>query len=90
MEKQLSAAEDNSSGKSSVRLTGNMETTDLKPSIITFRRLLEKHYGESLRMNEMTGRPEFYDRFENIWREWTDVQDAQLREWFQSECGLYH
>ena len=44
MEKQLSAAEDNSSGKSSVRLTGNMETTDLKPKKKNVKHLQATHW----------------------------------------------
>ena len=63
---------------------------EYKPCIGTFEYLLEKYYGGSLRLNVMTGKPEFYDRFENVWREWTDVHDAKMRSWFQSNFNLYH
>ncbi len=76
--------------KSPVRLATGEETVEYKPSIGTFKYLLEKHYGSHLRLNVMTGKPEFYDRFEKVWRDWADVHDAHLRSWFQSRFNLYH
>ena len=76
--------------KSLVNLAANLKTSDLKPSIVLFRKLIEENYANSLRLNVMTGRPELYDRFREKWCEWTDVNDAQMRLWFQKEYGLYH
>jgi predicted P-loop ATPase len=61
----------------------------LKPQIYLFRQLMENHYDNTLRLNEMTGRPEYLDRFSKRWREWTDTQESQLRAYFQSTYGLY-
>ena len=62
----------------------------LKPSIATFRHLIDLHYGDKLRHNVMTDRPQYFDRHEKRWREWIDVNDAQMRAWFQANYGLYH
>ena len=77
--------------KSSVSIIKGIETKDLKlkPQIALFRQLIENHYQQSLRLNEMTGKPEYFDRLEKEWREWADAQDSQLRAYFQSVYGLY-
>ena len=90
MAKQQTPAEDGSENKSTVRLTNDKPAMDLKPSINTFIGLLEDKFGSSLRLNEMTGKPELYDRVQDKWCEWTDVHDAKMRFWFQKEYGLYH
>ena len=87
---EQSAAGSESPVKSDVSLTQGIEPSNLKPSISTFRRIIENNYGKNLRLNVMTGRPELYDRFAHTWKEWTDVNDAQMRLWFQSNYGLYH
>ena len=61
----------------------------MKPQIFLFRRLMENHYGESLRLNEMTGKPEYKHKITHDWREWTDTQESQLRAYFQNTYGLY-
>ncbi|MBR2822924.1 MAG: hypothetical protein IKE24_04485, partial [Clostridia bacterium] len=76
--------------KSEVNLTKGLVLQDMKPTISLFRSLIENNYGNHLRFNVMTGRQEFFDRREQVWREWTDANDAQLRLWFQSNFGLYH
>ena len=76
--------------RSPVNLASDVERNTLKPSIPTFRKLLETHYGDLLRLNVLTGRQEFWSRADKAWREWTDVNDAQMREWFQNNYGLYH
>lgn len=50
---------------------------------------MEDHYDDRLRLNEMSGKPEYYDRLSRSWREWTDTQESQLRAYFQSTYGLY-
>ena len=76
--------------KSDVNLTQGMALQDMKPTIFLFRHLLEINYSKVLRFNILTGRQEYFDRQEQVWQEWTDVNDAQLRLWFQSNYGLYH
>ncbi len=76
--------------RSSVSLAAAVSAKALKPGIATFRLLIESYYGQSLRINVMTGRQEYYDHAKNVWKEWTDVKDAQMRAWFQSNFGLYH
>lgn len=52
--------------------------------------LLENAYGSRLRFNVLSGKPEFFDRVQKTWQEWQDVNDAQIRAWFQNNYGLYH
>ena len=49
--------------KSLVNLAANLKTSDLKPSIVLFRKLIEENYANSLRLNVMTGRPELMTVF---------------------------
>ena len=79
-----------SPARSPVNLASAVEPNNLKPSITTFRMLLENHYGDLLRLNDLTGRQEFWSRADKSWKEWTDVNDAQMRAWFQNNYGLYH
>ena len=80
MAKQQTPAEDGSENKSTVRLTNDKPAMDLKPSINTFIGLLEDKFGSSLRLNEMTGKPELYDH----------VQDngANGRTFMMRKCGF--
>lgn len=77
--------------KSTVSLLGALTAEDMKvkPKIALFRKLMEDHYNETLRLNEMTGKPEYKDRLTHQWREWTDTQESQLRAYMQSNYGLY-
>ncbi len=60
-----------------------------KPTIDTFYKLIDSHYGKTIRMNEMTGRPEYLDPVTRKWKEWGDAQDAETRAFFESTYGLY-
>ncbi|MBQ6506579.1 MAG: hypothetical protein IJI08_04545 [Clostridia bacterium] len=90
MAKKQTPAAGADENKSPVSLTNNIQGTDLKPSIDTFFRLLEEKFGDSFRLNAMTGKPELLDPVQDKWCEWTDVHDAKMRLWFQKEYGLYH
>ena len=69
---------DGPEGKSHVSLLGgNAAGVQVKATIDNFYRLITNHYGNSLRMNEMTGKPEWYDTHRKRWREWTDAQESQ-------------
>ena len=70
-------------------LTEVLKGQKLKPTIDLFRKLLEDAFANDLRLNVMTGRPEYLDRPSKTWREWGDVQEAGMREWFQTNYGLY-
>ena len=61
----------------------------VKATIDNFYRLITNHYGSSIRLNEMTGRPEFWYRLGKCWREWTDAQESQARAYFESTYGMY-
>ena len=83
-ERKAQAAEQ----KSPVNLAASIPQAR-KPSISLFLRLIEENYGERLRLNEMTGRPEWYDNHDWSWKQWTDVDDARMAAFFQSGYGLY-
>lgn len=57
-----------------------------KPTINTFVSLLEAHFANSIRFNELANRPEALTGDE--WQPWTDTLDATLREFFSSQYGL--
>ena len=61
----------------------------VKATIDNFYRLITNHYGKNIRLNEMTGRPEWWDRLRKSWREWTDAQESQARAYFESNYGMY-
>lgn len=61
----------------------------VKATIDNFYRLITNHYGKNIRLNEMTGRPEWWDRLRKGWREWTDAQESQARAYFESNYGMY-
>ena len=77
--------------KSQVSLLSGISAEDIKmkPRIALFRSLMEQHYEDTLRFNDMTGKPEYKERITGLWREWTDTQEAQLRAYFQATYGLY-
>lgn len=78
--------------KSTISLITN-PNVQIKPTIATFRSMIEEAYkdkntGKSiLRLNEMTGRPEIYDKSE--WRQWTDADESLLKSYFQTKYGMY-
>ena len=59
----------------------------IKPTINNFYTLIGKHYGESLRLNEMTGKPEF--KRHGGWIEWTDTEESRMRSYFESTYSMY-
>ena len=59
----------------------------IKPTIDNFTRLMTNHYGDNLRLNEMTGKPEFKRNGE--WREWTDTEESRMRSYFESTYSMY-
>ena len=61
----------------------------MKPSIDNFYRLITNHYGNKLRLNEMTGKPEKYDMARKRWREFTDADEADMRAYFESTYSMY-
>jgi len=75
--------------KSEVNLAQSVTPQAVKPQIGLFLRLIEENYGSKLRMNEMTGRPEWLDVHAGRWQQWTDVDDARMAAYFQSGYGLY-
>ena len=40
-------------------------------------------------LNEMTGKPEWYDVRRKTWREWTDAQESEARAYFEDNYGMY-
>ena len=81
---------DGPQGKSSVSLlAGNTAGVQVKATIDNFYRLITNHYGSNLRLNEMTGKPEFYDHGRKRWREWTDAQESEARAYFEGNYGMY-
>ena len=64
------------------------EGLQIKPTIDNFYRLMTNHYGENLRLNEMTGKPEF--RRNGIWREWTDTEESRMRSYFERTYSMYN
>ena len=49
--------------------------------------LIGKHYGDHLRLNEMTGKPEY--RWQGVWHEWTDTQESKMRSYFERQYSMY-
>ena len=78
--------------KSHVSLvTDEVKTAGLqvKATIDNFYRLITEHYKGNLRLNEMTGKPEWWDEHRERWREWTDAQESEARAYFESAYGMY-
>ena len=59
----------------------------IKPTIDNFQMLIGKHYGDHLRLNEMTGKPEY--RWQGVWHEWTDTQESKMRSYFERQYSMY-
>ena len=68
---------DGPQGKSKVSLLADAGPVQVKATIDNFYRLITNHYGQNLRLNEMTGKPEWYDVHRKTWREWTDAQELR-------------
>ena len=83
---------DQAAQKSAVSLiTGEVKAAGLqvKPTIDNFYRLITDHYKDRIRLNEMTGKPEWFDRLSGRWREWTDAQESEARAYFESTYSMY-
>ena len=83
---------DKAEQKSKVSLiTGDVKAAGLqvKPTIDNFYRLITNHYENNLRLNEMTGKPEWLDYRRKQWREWTDSQESEARAYFESTYSMY-
>ena len=61
----------------------------VKPTIDNFHRLITNHYGDRIRMNEMTGKPEFRNPRTHMWQEWTDTEESQMRAYFERSYSMY-
>ena len=61
----------------------------IKATIDNFYRLITNHYGANLRLNEMTGKPEYWDNHRKVWREWTDDKESQARAYVESTYSMY-
>ena len=81
------AEEGQKSGVSIVTEDVKASGLQIKPTINNFETLIGKHYGDHLRLNEMTGKPEFYRN--NEWREWTDTEESRMRAYFESSYSMY-
>lgn len=82
------AKEQTATEKSQVNLAAGVSPPP-KPKIVVFLRLIEEVYGDRLRLNEMTGRPEWLDVHAGEWKQWTDVDDARMAAYFQRNYDLY-
>ena len=70
-------------------LTNSQPQSGLKPQINLFLSLIGNTYGDNIRLNEMTGKPERFDRYLGDWVEWRDVDDSRMAAYMQSSFGLY-
>ena len=75
--------------KSNVSILPKEGPIQVKATIDNFYRLITNHYGDKLRLNEMTGKPEYYDVKRRAWREWTDAQESEARAYFEGNYGMY-
>ena len=78
--------------KSSVSLiTKEVKAAGLqvKPTISNFYTLITDHYINTLRMNEMTGKPEWWNNRKKKWLEWTDAQESEARSYFEETYSMY-
>lgn len=60
-----------------------------KPTIEAFVELIAEHYGDKLRLNEMTNRMEWWSDRTNRWNMWSDADENKMAMWFESNFGLY-
>ena len=82
-------AEEGKKSEVSMLPEGTPQGIQVKATIDNFYRLITNHYGNKLRLNEMTGKPEWYDANRKIWREWTDAQESEARAYFEGTYGMY-
>ena len=82
-------AEEGAKSNISILPGGNSGPIQVKATIDNFYKLITDHYGDKLRMNEMTGKPEYWYKPGKRWREWTDAQESEARAYFESNYGMY-
>jgi len=82
-------AEEGQKSNISILPTGNSGPIQVKATIDNFYRLLTDHFGDKLRLNEMTGKPERWHKATQRWREWTDADESDTRAYFESNYGMY-
>ena len=75
--------------KSNISILPGSGPIQVKATIDNFYKLITDHYGDKLRLNEMTGKPEYWNRARKKWMEWTDAQESQARAYFESNYGMY-
>ena len=61
----------------------------IKPTIDNFYQLMTNHYGQNLRLNEMTGKPEIWNSRRKAWQEWTDANESRMRAYFERTYSMY-
>ena len=61
----------------------------VKATIENFYKLITDHYGDKLRLNEMAGKPEKWNKASGRWREWTDADESEARAYFEGNYGMY-
>ena len=59
----------------------------IKPTIGNFETLIGQHYGNKLRFNVMTGKPEFMR--DDEWMEWNDAEESRMRAYFETTYSMY-
>ena len=77
------------SQKSNISILPQGGPIQVKATIDNFYKLLTDHFGDKLRLNEMTGKPEKWDQFRKCWREWNDADESDARAYFESTYGMY-
>ena len=75
--------------KSNISILPGGQPLQIKATIDNFYKLITDHYGDKLRLNEMTGKPERWDKARKCWREWTDADESDMRAYFESNYGMY-
>ena len=77
-------------GKSKVSILGGGQAkVQIKATIDSFYALITNHYGNKLRLNEMTGKPEYWNKAQKRWMEWTDARESEARAYFEGNYGMY-
>ena len=51
--------------------------------------MIENHYGKNLRLNVMTGKPEFWNHHRKEWLEWTDAEESRMKAYFERQYSMY-
>ena len=75
--------------KSNISILPGSGPIQVKATIDNFYKLITDHYGDKLRLNEMTGKPERWDKARKRWREWSDADESDMRAYFESNYGMY-